>query len=234
MQPDQSPDNLGARLKIALDQLNIKQRELARRLSQTGDDDDVSKLSSSINSLIKRNSRKSDLTPAICAALNINREWLESGIGQMTSDEKIHNTDDIINNSLSFGFCEIKGHLRMTESDGYTINITPVEVATHKVAIMNWTPDTQCLQIRGSELQPALYNGWIVAIDRTANLISNEMLVIKLKDGSTLIGVYQFADQHTITIQSLKTQQPLAIDRDDIEYTAPIKSLAMPSQVVPI
>lgn len=231
MQPDQSPDNLGARLKIALDQLNIKQRELARRISKTGDDDDISKLSSSINNLIKRNSKKSDLTTAICLSLNINRMWLESGVGQMIDFQQ--NTGDTINNGLSFGFCEIKGHLRMTENDGYNINITPIAVATHKIAIMNWTPNTKCLQIRGSELQPALYNGWIVAIDKSAELISNQMLLIALKDGRTLIGVYQFADQYTVTVQSLKTQQPRAIDRDQIDYLAPITSITMPNQIIP-
>lgn len=222
--PDLS--TFSGRLEYAMQTAKLSQAELARRINVK---------QQNIAYLIKKGQGSSH-TNQIANELHVNADWLATGKGEPTALVAPPITEESSEslNRLSFGFSEIKGILRMSENDSLLVSITSIDLPTHKVAILNWSATTLCYQIKGNELQPALYDGWIVAVDPALTPQSGELVIVNLKDGSSIFGMYLYDRVDSVTVQSVKNQRSSAIDRSNISEILPFRGIAMPSQATTI
>lgn len=216
----------GGRLKHAMQLADMSQAALARQ---------VNVKQQNIAYLINKG-QGSSYTNQFATALGVNADWLATGNGEMTQHVASLTTEqsDLSDSRLSFGFSNIRGFLRMTDTDGLVISVTHVDIPTQKIAVMNWSTTTQCYQVKGSELQPALFNGWVIAVDPALSPVAGEMLLCSLKNGSAVLGVYLYQSNDCITIQSLKHEKSKTYELAEIAQLLPIAGISMPSQIKPI
>lgn len=223
----------GKRLQFAMTRANVGQAALARMINVK---------QQNIGYLIKKGQGSSHTT-AICNALNINADWLTQGIGSMTSYDAHNDKMSAIDQkcasqnkdrAISSGYSVIKGYIQMSKESHFAINVNQYDAPQQQIALSNLPPNTVTYQIRGSDMQPALFDSWIVSCDPDAQLQSGELMLAQLKDGQMLIGVFAYQNNGSLTMQSIKTQTPQTIDLNDIDHTMAIISITMPSQAIPI
>ncbi|EGT4205780.1 XRE family transcriptional regulator [Clostridioides difficile] len=99
--------DIGKRIKILIEKENIKQVEFAEKIKV--DQSYISKLLSSKSTLIPSERVVDD----ICQKFNVNKEWVETGTGEMYIENKCNRnvseaTDLLMELSIEFQECAIK------------------------------------------------------------------------------------------------------------------------------
>jgi hypothetical protein len=223
----------GKRLQYAMTRASVGQAQLARLINVK---------QQNIGYLIKRGHGSSHTT-AICNALKINADWLTRGVGSMTSYDAMTDKKNELgkkqtlssaDHAISSRYSVIIGCIEMHKSDPFLITTKLYDAPQQQIMLSNLPTHAITYQIRGSDMQPALFNGWIVSCDPDAALQHGELTLVKLKNGQMLVGIFAYQTNGALTLQALKTQIPQTFDLNDIDHTMPVISITMPSQATTI
>lgn len=218
-------DNYSDRLVFAMSFRSMTQSNLARLIGYPPQ---------TIQRICANKKTKGSIhTASIAKALNISIDWLAEGLGNITSQVdsiKTNRIDEVNESPLILNLIKITGRITMCEKDSFVVNYTAVDNASDGAIAPYSTPTMQLIEIVGSELQPALHDGWILAVDPAEQPQAGEYVVLHMRDGSSLIGSYLYQRGTSININSLVTLKPKTLNLADVQQILPICSIVMARQ----
>lgn len=205
--------NLSLRMKAARKHAGLTQKQLA---------DAVKVEQPLISQLETGKTLKSAHIAQIAAACGVDPVWLASGQGEMVpgGGDALFESGSRI--TSPWRAIPIVGTAQMG-TEGYW---HALEVADGYIELPSMDRDAYALRLKGDSMSPAIKSGWIAVCEPNHRLIPLEYVMIRLRDGESMLKELLRATDEEVTVQSVNDaygRRTIPIEQvETIHYVAAI------------
>lgn len=196
-----SMNTFNERFKIAYAKSNLSQHELAKAVGVT---------QPAIYKLVKGESKSFRKIPELARALNVNLEWLFSGIGDSGLDEQKFQ----LVGALKTGAVKVRGVAVMEANGTFKMD----ELSNGYLKFYSDDPNAFALKIKGDSMFPRFNSGEFVVIEPNIKPCSGDEVLVKTKDGCNMIKKLECHRNCTYRFTCVNQEHPpITLDENQVD-----------------
>lgn len=206
--------DLKQRFKAARKHAGLTQKELAERLNIA---------QASISEIETGKTASTSYCARAAAICGVSPLWLEAGEGEMLSGQSGEAVlEPVLPITSAWRAIPIVGTAQMG-IEGYW---HALEVADGYIELPSMDRDAYALRLKGDSMSPAIKSGWIAVCEPNHRLIPLEYVMIRLRDGESMLKELLRATDEEVTVQSVNDaygRRTIPIEQvETIHYVAAI------------
>lgn len=208
---------LGNRVKQAREFRELKQGELADLIGWS---------QQALSTLENRDSKKSSFTAQIARALDVDIDWLMSGVGTMFGGNK-----DGISPKNFIRYVPVKGSAQMGDNGFWTELDYLGNGGDGYLEVNNASPEAYVIRAVGDSMFPAIRSGWYIVFDPNRQPVSGEYVHMILKDGRNMVKEFVSSQHGIVTLISVNGMERMSFSCHDVEVLNPFVEIQPPSRL---